>query len=257
MKIFCIGDVVGMEGRRFLRQKLPAFKKEHGVDLVICNGENSSNKNGISNSSCDYLFASGIDVITLGNHAFRRMQIFDYLENQPYLIRPLNFPSPSTPGKGICTLDMGFTSVTVINLMGQEGMSPICESPFIAVDRALKAIDSKIILVDFHAEATSEKKAMGYFLDGRVSAVFGTHTHVQTSDEAILAGGTGYITDLGMTGVIDSVLGVKKEIILRRFVDKRPEKFELAEGECMLNGVLFEIDEKTGRCISVSRYDLR
>ena len=125
------------------------------------------------------------------------------------------------------------------------------------MDRALKAIDSKIILVDFHAEATSEKKAMGYFLDGRVSAVFGTHTHVQTSDEAILAGGTGYITDLGMTGVIDSVLGVKKEIILRRFVDKRPEKFELAEGECMLNGVLFEIYEKTGRCISVSRYDLR
>lgn len=240
-----------------MRKKLPDFKKEHGVDLVICNGENSSNKNGISNSSCDYLFASGVDVITLGNHAFRRMQIFDYLENNPYLIRPLNFPSPSTPGKGICTLDMGFTSVTVINLMGQEGMSPICESPFTAVDRALKTIDSKIILVDFHAEATSEKKAMGYFLDGRVSAVFGTHTHVQTADEVILCGQTGYITDLGMTGVIDSVLGVKKEIILRRFVDKLPEKFELAEGACMINGALFEIDEKTGKCLCVSRYDLR
>lgn len=257
MKIFCIGDVVSMAGCRFLRQKLPAFKREHGVDLVICNGENSSSKNGISNSSCDYLFASGVDVITLGNHAFRRMQIFDYLESLPYLIRPLNFPSSSTPGKGICTLDMGFTSVTVINLMGQEGMSPICDSPFTAVDRALKEIDSKIILVDFHAEATSEKRAMGFYLDGRVSAVFGTHTHVQTADEEILEKGTGYITDLGMTGVIDSVLGVKKEIIIRRFKEKLPEKFELAEGACKLCGVLFEISEKTGKCLSVSRYDLR
>ena len=253
----CIGDVVGMAGCRFLRKKLPSFKREHGVDLVICNGENSSDKNGISNMTCDFLFSSGVDVITLGNHAFRRMQIFDYLETQPYLIRPLNFPSPSTPGKGVCTLDMGFTSVSVINLMGQEHISPVCDNPFVAVDLALKEIDSKIIMVDFHAETTSEKKAMGFYLDGRVSAVFGTHTHVQTADETILSGGTGYLSDLGMTGVINSVLGVKKDIIIKRFKDHLPEKFELAEGECMLNCALFEIDHQTGKCVGISRYDLR
>ncbi len=257
MKIFCIGDVVGSAGCAFLRQKLPDFKRKNGIDLVICNGENSSSKNGISNRSCDYLFASGVDVITLGNHAFRRMQIFDYLDSKPYLIRPLNFSSPNVPGTGVCCVDMGRVRVTVMNLMGQEHISPTVDNPFLAADRALKEVDTNIIMVDFHAEATSEKRAMGFYLDGRVSAVFGTHTHVQTADEEVLTNGTGYITDLGMTGVIDSVLGVKKEIILRRFVDQLPEKFELAEGACRLSGAVFEIDEKSGRCLSVSRYELR
>ena len=257
MKVLCIGDVVGTVGCNFLRSHLPSFKKLHGVDLVVCNGENSADGNGITPKSADHLFSSGVDVITLGNHSFRRPEIFAYLDEKPYIIRPLNYPSPTTPGSGVCTVDMGYTTVTVINLMGQESMDTHLENPFTAVDRALKDIDSRIILVDFHAEATSEKRAMGLYLDGRVSAVFGTHTHVMTADAEVLPQGTGYITDLGMTGVIDSVLGVKKEILFDRFLTKLPARFDYADGPAKLDCTLFELDNKTGRCLSATSYELR
>lgn len=257
MRVLCIGDVVGTVGCNFLRKKLPQFKKLKSIDLVICNAENSADGNGILPTSADFLFSSGVDIITLGNHAFQRKEIHSYLDSEPYIVRPLNFPSPSTPGKGYCVYDMGRTSVAVINLMGQEYMDARVDNPFYAVDNVLKEIDSKIIFVDMHAETTSEKKALGFYLDSRVSAVFGTHTHVQTADECVLSGGTGYITDLGMTGPVDSVIGVKKEIIINRFRTKLPERFDYADGECMLNCVIFDIDEKTGKTINVERYDIR
>ncbi len=257
MKILCIGDVVGSIGCEFLRKTLPKFKKLKGIDFVICNGENSSDGNGILPTSADYLFKSGVDVLTLGNHAFQRKEIYNFLDEEETIIRPCNFPSPSTPGRGYCTVDLGRTSVTVINLMGQEFIDIRVDNPYYAIDEILKKVESKIIIVDMHAETTSEKKAMGYYLDGRVSAFYGTHTHVQTADECVLKGGTGYITDVGMTGPVESVLGVKKEIIINRFKTKLPERFEYADGECMLNCVLFDIDGKTGKTISVERFDIR
>lgn len=257
MRVLCIGDVVGTVGCEFLRKTLPKFKKLKSIDFVICNGENSADGNGILPVSASHLFTSGVDVITLGNHAFQRKEIYNFLDEEEAIIRPYNFPSPSTPGKGFCTIDLGRTSVSVINLMGQEYIDARVDNPFYAVDEILKNIDSKIIFVDLHAEATSEKKAMGFYLDGRVSAVFGTHTHVQTADECILEKGTGYITDLGMTGPVDSVIGVKKDIIINRLKTKLPERFEYANGECMMDCVIFDVDDKTGKTISVERYNLR
>ena len=257
MKILCIGDVVGTVGCEFLRSHLPSFKKLHGVDLVICNGENSSDGNGITPKAADYLFSSGVDVITLGNHSFRRPEICAYLEERRDIIRPLNYPSPEVAGRGVCTVDMGYTTVTVINLMGQEGMDTHLDNPFLAVDRAIAEADGSIIIVDLHAEATSEKRAMGLYLDGRVSAVFGTHTHVMTADAEVLPGGTGYITDAGMTGPIDSVLGVRKDIVIRRFITRLPARFDYADGPAKLDCVLFEIDRKTRKCLSAMSYELR
>lgn len=257
MRILCIGDVVGSAGCAFLRAHLPAFKRQQHIDLTICNGENSADGNGITVRSAEHLYASGVDVITLGNHAFRRREIFPFLDEGHSIIRPLNFPSPDTPGRGYCTVDMGYTTVTVINAMGQEYIDARVDNPFIAVDRVLAQVDSKIVLLDFHAEASSEKRAMGLYLDGRVSAVFGTHTHVLTADAEVLPGGTGYITDLGMTGVIDSCLGVKKDIIIRRFITKLPERFEYADGACKLNCAIFDIDRSTGRCTAAQSFELR
>lgn len=257
MKILCIGDVVGSIGCEFLRKTLPNFKKLKKIDFVICNGENSSDGNGILPTSADFLFKSGVDVITLGNHSFQRKEIHNYLDEHDTIVRPCNFPSPSTPGRGYTTIDLGRTSVTVINVMGQEFIDISVDNPYYAMDNILKKIESKIIIVDLHAETTSEKKAMGYYLDGRVTAVFGTHTHVQTADECVLKNGTGYITDVGMTGPVESVLGIKKEIIINRFKTKLPERFENADGECMLNCILLDVDEKTGKALSIERFDLR
>lgn len=253
MKILCIGDVVGKIGCEFLRSKLSGIKRYYGVDLVICNGENSADGNGITPVSADFLFDSGVDVITLGNHSFRRREIYEYLEDKPYIIRPANFPDSTTPGVGHCVVDMGRYQVTVINVMGTMFMDSQLDSPFDTVDRILKNTDSKITVVDFHAETTSEKLAMGYYLDGRATVVFGTHTHVQTSDERVLQNGTGYITDLGMTGPQNSVLGVKPEIIIEKFRTRLPVRFELQGGECKLEAALFEIDEKSYKTISVER----
>lgn len=256
MRIMCIGDVVGSVGCAFLRQRLPQFKRQQQIDFVICNGENSADGNGITPKSAEHLFTSGVDFITLGNHSFRRKEVYPVLDEHPHIIRPANYPSSSTPGFGWTVVDMGFTTIGVINLMGQQFMDANLENPFLCADRILKEIEAKIILVDFHAEVTSEKRAMGFYLDGRVSAVFGTHTHVMTADAGVLPGGTGYITDIGMTGVIDSILGVKKEIILRRFTTMLPERFDLAQGDCKLNCAVFDIDRNSGKCTRAQSYEL-
>ncbi len=253
MNILVLGDVVGAQGCDFVRKRLPGFKKLKGIDFCIANGENSAAGNGITPDSADHLFKSGVDFITTGNHVFRRREVYDFLEEHESVIRPANY-SPSAPGKGYALVDMGRCSVAVINLAGAM-YGEVNENPFTAADRILKELEgkTKLIVVDFHAEATSEKKALGFYLDGRVSALWGTHTHVQTSDEAILPSQTGYITDLGMCGVKDSVLGVDKNIVISKFRTGLPVRFDAAEGSCMLNGCLFTVDEKTGRCLSIER----
>lgn len=250
MRILCIGDVVGSVGCRFLRKTLPAFKRFNAIDLVICNGENSADGNGITPVSAQYLFDSGVDAITLGNHSFRRREAFELLETSPYIARPYNFASKEVPGHGVINLDLGRRVVSVINIMGNIDVENGLQNSFDAADEALKKAEGSIVIVDFHAEATSEKRAMGYYLDGRISAVFGTHTHVQTSDAQVLPNGTGYITDVGMTGTIHSVLGVKTDIIINRLKTGLPARFDLASGDCRLEGVVFDIDDKTAKCIS-------
>lgn len=253
MKILCIGDVCGSIGCNFLRKVLPKFKKENNIDMIIVNGENSADGNGMLPTSVHHLYDSGAHVITGGNHSFRRKEVFVLLESDDTLLRPANFPD-GAPGKGITLVDFGYTSVAVINLCGTVYLDPL-DCPFKASDRLIeqaKDMGAKIIIVDFHAEATAEKKAMGYYLDGRVSALFGTHTHVQTSDACILPNGTGYITDIGMTGPLHSVLGVKAELSIAKMKTKLPVRFELAEGECMLNGCIFEIDRSSGKTVAVT-----
>ncbi len=252
MNILCIGDVTGEIGCRYLQKVLPDLKRELKADAVIVNGENSADGNGITPLSADMLFAAGADVITGGNHSLRRREVFDRLESDDFLLRPHNM-SENASGKGYCVLDLGRTRLAVINLTGKVYM-PDANDPFKTAETLIEKAKSdgiKYIIIDFHAEATAEKKALGYFVDGTVSAVFGTHTHVLTADGQILPNGTGFITDIGFTGPVDSVLGVKKELSLARIKDGTPVKFTLAEGKCALNGVLFEIDDKTGKTISV------
>jgi len=254
MKVLMVGDVVGTSGLDFLRRKLPELKRTYNVDVCIVNGENSADGNGITAVSAEHIFTSGADVITTGNHAFRRREAYSYFDDTSYLLRPLNYKS-SVPGHGFCVLDMGRCQVGVINLMGTMFMDPL-DNPFYCVDSVL-ADDllsrCSVILVDFHAETTSEKKALGFYLDGRVSAVVGTHTHVQTSDETVLESGTGYITDLGMTGPLDSVLGVVPDIVISKFKDNMPARFDWKQGKCELGACLFDIDSKTGKCLSATR----
>ncbi len=256
MKVLCIGDVVGSVGCNYLLKTLPLFKREKKIDFVIANGENSSDGNGLTPASAKQLFDSGVNVITSGNHAFRRRESYDYYDECPELIRPANYPDSTTPGRGYTVVDMLRYKVCVINMLGTMFLEPL-DCPFAKIDRILKETENcKIRILDFHAEATAEKRAMGFYLDGSVSAVFGTHTHVQTADAAILPNGTGYITDVGMTGTIDSVLGVKKELAISKFKDKMPVRFDLADGECRMDCVLFEINEKTGKTILAERYSV-
>ncbi len=255
MNILAIGDIVGSVGCRFLREKLPALKKTEGIDMVVANGENSADGNGITPSSAEFIFSSGVDVITAGNHTFRRKECYPKFDECPFLIRPANYPSATTPGKGYTVFDMGRTRAAVINLMGCMYMEPL-DDPYATVDKILSEIDTKIIVVDFHAEATAEKLALAYYLDGRISAFFGTHTHVQTSDERILPSGTGYITDVGMTGPYESVLGVKPELAIKKFREKLPVRFELLDGKCRMNCIKFTIDDKSGLATSVKRLEI-
>ncbi len=254
MNVLCIGDVVGDAGCRAILKKLPRLKDRLNVDLCIVNGENSAEGNGILPSSADSIFAAGADVITGGNHTLRRREIYDLLDGNDMLLRPQNYPE-TVPGKGYAVVDSGKCRAAVLNVCGTVYMDAL-DNPFLTFDRLIDRARNdgiKIIVADFHAEATSEKCAMGFYLDGRVSAVFGTHTHIQTADDRILQNGTGYITDIGMTGVNDSVLGVEKSIIIKRMRDKLPSRFKNAEGEAQLHGVLFNIDPTTGKTVSVSR----
>ena len=253
MKILVIGDVVGKCGTEFLRSRLKNFRLENQIDFVVANAENSAEGNGIIPGVATILLTNGVDVITGGNHSFRRKEIFSFLNNNKSILRPYNFPPSTTPGVGYCKVDVKGVKVAVINLLGVVYLESL-RSPFEAIDEAIsKCSDCPIKIVDFHAEATAEKRAMGYYVDGRVSVLFGTHTHVQTSDEEIFPGGTGYITDVGMTGVKDSVLGVKKEISIRRMKCKIPLRFENADGACKMECAIFDIDETSGKTKCVER----
>ena len=250
MNILFLGDVVSESGCAFVQKRLPALKRLYGIDLCLANAENSAKGNGVTPDSAQALFSCGVDALTLGNHAFRRREVYDFLEENEAIVRPFNYPA-GAPGRGVTVLDLGRVRVAVVNLMGTMYLD-VLDNPFAAIENALRQTeDARVVLVDFHAEATSEKRAMGFFLDGRVSAVCGTHTHVQTSDAQVLPGGTGYITDLGMCGVKNSILGVKKEPVLEKFRTLLPVRFDAAEdGDCVLEGCVFDIDEKSGRCRS-------
>ena len=256
MKVLAVGDVCAPDGSAYALKMIPLIKREENIDLVIVNGENSASGNGITPDSADMLFAAGADVITGGNHTLRRKEFYNTLDSNPFVLRPHNLKDTDV-GSGYCLLDMGKFLVAVINISGQIYLERVnADNPFKCVDLLVEkayADGAKYIFVDFHAEATSEKRAMGFYLDGRVSAVFGTHTHVQTADAQVLPKGTGYITDLGMTGVINSVLGVKNNIIINRLKENDMSRFEQASGECMINGCIFDIDEKTGLTKSVER----
>ncbi len=255
VNILCVGDVVGSIGCEFLRQRLPALKKLKAIDLCIVNGENSADGNGITHSSAAHLLDSGADVITTGNHSFRRKESFSMYDSWETLLRPANYPA-AAPGRGFCIVDLGRVQVGVVNLMGTMYLDSL-ESPFEKLDQLLRSPDMpKICVIDFHAEATGEKRALGFYADGRATALFGTHTHVPTADQCVLPNGTGYISDAGMTGVIDSVLGVKPEIIINRYVTKMPARFELAKGPCRMDCVIFTADEATGLCTGVERLSI-
>ena len=254
MKVLAVGDVCSPDGCAYALKMIPVIKREESIDLVIVNGENSALGNGITPDSADLIFAAGADIITGGNHTLRRKEFYDTLDSNPFTLRPHNLRDTDI-GSGYCLFDMGKYQTAVINLSGQIYLERLdTDNPFKCVDELLKRAKSdgaKFIFVDFHAEATSEKRAMGFYLDGKVSAVFGTHTHVQTADAQVLPNGTGYITDLGMTGVINSVLGVKNDIIIKRLKDNDMSRFEQASGKCMLNGCVFDLDDSTGLTTSV------
>ena len=248
VNILAIGDIVTV-GLDFLRKKLPALKKHYNIHFTVANGENASGT-GITPDQAEDIFYSGVDVITLGNHTWNRREIENYLDDNRYIVRPANY-APQVPGRGWCEVETNFGTVCVINLIGRCSMNFGTENPFFEADRILKKTDAKITLVDFHAEATSEKLAMAYYLDGRVSAIWGTHTHVQTSDGRVMPNGTGYITDLGMTGAIESVIGIKPESSINMFLGNPPRRYDQAKGSCKLEGAVFTVDTATGKCLGV------
>jgi len=254
LKILTVGDVVGESGLDYCARRLPRLRDELAADFVVVNGENAANL-GIKPEHADTLLEAGADVITLGNHTWSRREIIPWMERHPQMIRPVNF-SYHNPGRGWAEFDTIAGPVAVINLIGRCGMDYTPDNPFNTVDRLLRQIKSRIILVDFHAEATSEKLAMGYFLDGRVSALWGTHTHVPTADTQILPKGTGYQTDLGMTGPIHSVLGIRPELSINKFRGGVPSRYEPAPGPVKLEGALFTIDAQSGLCVSAERVSI-
>lgn len=246
-----IGDVVGKSGCDFLASRIYSMKKKYSVDITVINGENSAQGNGITAYSAGLIKNNcGADVITTGNHCYkRRDSLAIYAEE--YIIRPANYPE-GCAGRGLCIIDMGSYKAAVVNLMGTVYMEPL-DNPFTVAENILKDIGTPNIFVDFHAEATAEKKAMGYFLSGKATAVMGTHTHVQTSDEAIIDGHTGYITDAGMTGPEISVLGVDVKPAVDKLRFKFPVRFKEAETPCFINGVVVTFDEKVGKCTKITR----
>lgn len=257
MKFLFIGDIVGNDGVDFLRNRLGAIKKDNKIDYVVANAENSSYiGKGISQSAAETLYSCGVDAITMGNHTYNNKDIYTLFNENFPIIRPANLP-PTAEGNGYMIDEICGIKIGIINLIGRVFMEN-SDCPFRTAEKTINKIkdETDILLVDFHAEATSEKIAMGYFLDGKVSAVFGTHTHVQTADEKILKNGTAYITDLGMTGCCDSVLGIKKEIIVEKFLTCIPKRHELQSGKVTMHGLISEIDEKTGKAVNVNRISL-
>lgn len=254
INVLFIGDIVGSNGCDFAEKTVGKLRAQKKLDLVIANGENSADGNGITKASMEHIFRFA-DVITTGNHCFRRKEFTEYYDIRENLLRPANYPD-GVVGKGVVTVDMGRYSFAVINIMGTAFMEAL-NNPYECIDRLLEDIDTKNILVDLHAEATSEKKAMGFYLSGKVSAVIGTHTHVQTADEAILDGHTAYITDAGMCGAELSVLGVKKELAIEKQRTKCPVRFTESDEAPFFNGVLMQIDEKCGKACGIERLIIR
>ncbi len=247
-----IGDVVGKLGRRTVGTLLPEIRRDRALDLVIANGENAAGGRGLTPSTAEELFKAGVDIITSGNHVWEKREIYPVLNGDAPIVRPLNYPAGS-PGRGVYRRN----GLAVINVMGRTFMGVQLDCPFRAMDQALPELeDCRVVIVDVHAEATSEKISMGYYLDGRVSAVVGTHTHIPTSDTRVLPQGTAYVTDLGMVGALHSVLGMELPQVLERFLTQLPNRFEPVEsGPAVFNSVLIEIDEQTGRSRSIERLD--
>jgi metallophosphoesterase (TIGR00282 family) len=256
MKVLMIGDVVAKPGRMAVLERIQDLREQHDIDLAVMNAENLAGGFSVTPSLCEQLFASGIDVMSSGNHIFDKKEAIPYIAKQPRLLRPANYP-PGTPGSGIWTGVVKGVGVAVLNLMGRVFMPPT-DDPFRTADQLLSALspEVKVRLVDMHAEATSEKTAMGWYLDGRVSAVVGTHTHVQTADERLLPGGTAYLTDLGMTGSYSGVIGMKKEDVITRFTSVLGRRAEHSSGDVRICGVVIDVDEETGKSRSLLRINL-
>ncbi len=249
VNILAVGDVVGAQGLRYLKKNLRRIQREYDAVFTVVNGENASNV-GLTPDQAEDMFDAGADVITLGNHAFRQNSIHDYLDDTLYILRPANY-APQTPGRGYGVFDSPVGDIAVVNLIGRVNMDCGPDNPFLLVDKILPKLDTKIILVDFHAEATSEKLAMGYMLDGKITALWGTHTHVPTADAQVLPEGTGYITDLGMTGPKHSVIGIQPSLSIEKFRGGLYNRYKPAEGPCVLSGAVFTVDTDTGRCREV------
>jgi hypothetical protein len=263
LNILFIGDIFGRPGRQIVKDRLPELRKQYAVDLVIANCENAAAGFGITPSLAEELFDFGIDVMTTGNHVWDKREIIEYFnmaDGNPHsparrLLRPANF-APNLAGWGVYEGQKNGVAYAVLNLQGRVFMGP-SDDPFRFVDRMLEQVKAKIIFVDFHAEASSEKVAFGWYLDGRVTAIVGTHTHIPTADETVLSKGTGYITDVGMTGPYDSVIGVKKELVIDKFLSGMPARFEAANGDVRLCAIVVECDDQTGRASRMQRIMLR
>ena len=253
-KVLAVGDVVGRPGMDRIQKSLRRLKQKVNADFVIVNGENAAVV-GLTPEQAEDIFDAGADVITMGNHTYGKRELTDYLDENSCILRPANF-APQAPGKGVGMYDTKCGAVAVIDLIGRCNMDYGPDNPFLLIEKLLKDIDTKIVLVELHAEATSEKLAMGYMLDGRVSALWGTHTHVPTVDTQVLPKGTGYVTDLGMTGPKHSVLGIRPDLSIAKFRGDLTERYRWAEGETKLEAVLFTIDSDTGLCRRVERVDI-
>lgn len=253
--ILAVGDVVGERGLAHLTRQLGRIRRERDIHFAVVNGENAAGV-GLMPQQAEQLLRAGADVVTLGNHSFGKPQLFDMLEEEPALLRPANIPARS-PGHGVGIFRCGGARVRVVNLIGRCELEFHADSPFTCMDALLKQGEADFTLVDFHAEASSEKLAMAYYLDGRVAALWGTHTHVPTADEEVFPHGMGYISDLGMTGPIRSVLGIRPEQSVETFLGGRPGRYQTAEGACKMQGAIFRINGETGRCEGVERLDIR
>lgn len=258
MKILFIGDIVGKPGRKAVREIIPQVISGYGIDLVIANCENAAAGFGVTREVVEELYQSNVDVLTSGNHLWDKKEVIEFIEDYETLLRPANYPQ-GVPGRGAIVMPTPSGNyVGILNLAGRIFMQPL-DCPFRTAEKEIEKIREKtlIVIVDIHAEATSEKKALGWFLDGRVSAVLGTHTHVQTADEDILPGGTAYITDAGMTGSFDSVIGIKKETVLERFLTQIPNKFDVAKNDVRLQGVIVDVDEASGKSTGIERLSVK
>lgn len=256
MKIIAVGDLVGTEGLRKLEKELPKLVKEENIDFIIVNGENVADGMGINEKAYKAMLNLGVDVVTMGNHTWAKKDIFNFIDDEK-IVRPANY-SRNNPGKGYGIYECKGKKIAVINLIGRVGMNVLSDNPFTTAEDIVEELKDKVdyIIVDFHAEATAEKIALGYYLDGKVAIIFGTHTHVQTADETILEGGTAYITDIGMTGPIKSVIGMEVSASIKRFETSLPERYKIAEGKAKLNSCIFEINDETGKVVEIKRVNL-